>query len=234
MASTVKNGIDRLQKGNERRRRQLRFFPEIRFVCFARNLKTVMLIYYTHNFWMFFGSCDQPMPGPFPALPIFLGKKPWERGCELGFQYQSAPDPVSATDPQERENYRLLGHMRHIPFIHKLWSHPTLKSISTYIQNCYSYFFFMVFASCLGTLLICCLRMRSSSPRISRFSTIFKSFCPISGAHWNEIRRNTVSKTTQLHHAIWRWLSQRANFASLRKAETGVEHTHDCPKPPSI
>ena len=22
----------------------------------------------------------RPMPGPFPALPIFLGKKPWERG----------------------------------------------------------------------------------------------------------------------------------------------------------
>ena len=62
-----------------RRRRQLRFFPKIRFVCFAQNLKRVILIYYNHKFSVFFGSCDRPMPGPFPALSIFLGKKPWER-----------------------------------------------------------------------------------------------------------------------------------------------------------
>ena len=40
-----------------------------------------MLIYCTHNFWVFFGSCDRLMPGPFPALLIFLRKKRWERGC---------------------------------------------------------------------------------------------------------------------------------------------------------
>ena len=45
-----------------------------------------MLIYYTLNFWVFFWSCDGPMPGPFPALPIFLGKKPWERGCCVWLQ----------------------------------------------------------------------------------------------------------------------------------------------------
>ena len=28
---------------------------------------------------VFFGSCDRPMPGPFPALPLFSRKKPWER-----------------------------------------------------------------------------------------------------------------------------------------------------------
>ena len=34
-----------------------------------------------HNFWVFFWSCDGSVPGPFRALPIFLGKKPWEQGC---------------------------------------------------------------------------------------------------------------------------------------------------------
>lgn len=28
-------------------------------------------------------TIDRPMQGPFPALPIFLRKKPWERGCEV-------------------------------------------------------------------------------------------------------------------------------------------------------
>ena len=78
----------------------------------------------------------------------------------------------------------------------------------------------MVFASCHGTFLLCFLRVRSSSPRISRFNAIFKSFCPLSGTHWNEIRRNIVIKTTQVHHAEWRWLSQRANFASSQGLNT--------------
>ena len=35
------------------------------------------------------------MPGPFPALPIFLGKKPWERGwTSTGFEPMSVA-PVS-------------------------------------------------------------------------------------------------------------------------------------------
>ena len=63
-----------------RRRLQLRYFPEIRFVWFAIFNISVHANMYSHNFWVFFESCDQPIPGPFPALPIFLGKKPWERG----------------------------------------------------------------------------------------------------------------------------------------------------------
>ena len=39
-----------------------------------------MLIYHTHNFWVFSGSCDRSMPGPLPALLIFLEKKRWKRG----------------------------------------------------------------------------------------------------------------------------------------------------------
>ena len=39
-----------------------------------------MLICHALNFWVFSGSCDRSMPGPFPALPIFLEKKRWERG----------------------------------------------------------------------------------------------------------------------------------------------------------
>ena len=78
----------------------------------------------------------------------------------------------------------------------------------------------MVFVSCHGTFLICFLRMRSSSPRISRFNAIFKSFCPLSGTHWNEIRRNIVIKTTQVFHVVWRWLSQRANIASSQGLNT--------------
>ena len=46
-------------------------------------LQFMLIIYYSHNFWVFLGSCDRPMPGSFLALPIFLEKKPWERGCTL-------------------------------------------------------------------------------------------------------------------------------------------------------
>jgi len=34
------------------------------------------IIYY---FYLFYWACDRPMPGPFPAIPVFLGKKPWKR-----------------------------------------------------------------------------------------------------------------------------------------------------------
>ena len=112
--------------------------------------------------------------------------------------------------------------MRHIPFICKLWSHPTLTSISTYIQNCYSYFFFKLWylhrVMELSSFVF--LRVSSSSPRISRFNAIFKSFCPPSGTHWNEILRNIIIKTTQVFHVVWRWLSQRANFASSQGLNT--------------
>ena len=32
---------------------------------------TMALIYYTQDFWVYKGTRDQPMPGPFPAPPIF-------------------------------------------------------------------------------------------------------------------------------------------------------------------
>ena len=34
------------------------------------------LIYYTQDFRVYEETRDQPMPGPFPAPPIFLGKSP--------------------------------------------------------------------------------------------------------------------------------------------------------------
>ena len=52
--------------------------------------------------------------------------------------------------------------MRQIPFINQLCSHPTLTLISIYIQNYSSFFFHVVFTSCLETLYICYLGMRSS------------------------------------------------------------------------
>ena len=39
------------------------------------------LIYYTQDFRVYEETRDQPMPGPFPAPPIFFREKPWGRGC---------------------------------------------------------------------------------------------------------------------------------------------------------
>ena len=39
------------------------------------------LIYYTQDFRVYEKTRDQPMPGPFPAPPIFWGKSP---GDEVG------------------------------------------------------------------------------------------------------------------------------------------------------
>ena len=36
----------------------------------------IALIYYTQDFRVYEGTRDQPMPGPFPAPPIFEGKSP--------------------------------------------------------------------------------------------------------------------------------------------------------------
>ena len=36
----------------------------------------IALIYYTQDFRVYEGTRDQPMPGPFPAPPIFWGKSP--------------------------------------------------------------------------------------------------------------------------------------------------------------
>ena len=38
------------------------------------------LIYYTQDLKVYQGTRDQPMPGPFPAPPIFLREKPRGRG----------------------------------------------------------------------------------------------------------------------------------------------------------
>ena len=43
----------------------------------------IALIYYNQDFRVYEGTRDQPMPGPFPAPPIFLREKPWGRGCEI-------------------------------------------------------------------------------------------------------------------------------------------------------
>ena len=48
--------------------------PSFRYLLPPSLIHHFMLIYYTHNFGVFFESCDRPMPGPFPALPILLGK----------------------------------------------------------------------------------------------------------------------------------------------------------------
>ena len=42
----------------------------------------IPLIYYTQDFRVYEGTRDQPMPGPFPAPPIFKGKS---RGDEVEF-----------------------------------------------------------------------------------------------------------------------------------------------------
>ena len=46
------------------------------------------LIYYTQDFRVYEETRDQPMPGPFPAPPIFEGKAlgtRLDRGTEFGF-----------------------------------------------------------------------------------------------------------------------------------------------------
>ena len=58
-----------------------KIFPRNPFCMLCLESKDSHSYFFTHNFWVFFGSCDRPMPRPFPALPIFSGKKPWERGC---------------------------------------------------------------------------------------------------------------------------------------------------------
>ena len=47
----------------------------LRLTIHSRHLKYIQfMLIYTHNFWVFFGSCDRPMP--FSALLIILGKSP--------------------------------------------------------------------------------------------------------------------------------------------------------------
>ena len=42
------------------------------------------LTYYTQDFRVYEETRDQPMPGPFPAPPIFWGKSP---GDEVGINF---------------------------------------------------------------------------------------------------------------------------------------------------
>ena len=88
-------------------------------------------------------------------------------------QIPVGPRPcVGPRSGREGEKCRPLDHMRQIPFIHQLCSHPTVGSISIYIQNCSSHFFHVVSTLCLGTLYICHLRMRF--PRTSYFQRHFE------------------------------------------------------------
>ena len=64
--------------------------------------------------------------------------------------------------------------MRHIPFIHQLCSHPTQRPISTYIHNCSTYFFHVVYTLWLETLNCYHLRMRSSRTTYFKVKLHFK------------------------------------------------------------
>ena len=55
--------------------------PSFRYLLPPSLIHQFMLTYYNQQFRGVLGSCDRPMPGLFPALPIFLGKTAWERGC---------------------------------------------------------------------------------------------------------------------------------------------------------
>ena len=62
------------------------------------------------------------------------------------FQIRVGPRPcVGPRSGREGEKCRPLDHMRHIPFIHQLCSHPTVITNSRYIQTCSSYFLHVVF-----------------------------------------------------------------------------------------
>ena len=51
----------------------------------------IALIYYTQDFRVYEGTRDQPIPGPFPAPPIFLREKPRGRGCRTC--HRAVPPP---------------------------------------------------------------------------------------------------------------------------------------------
>ena len=78
----------------------------------------------------------------------------------------------------------------YIPFSNQLCSHPTLWSISLYLQNCSSYFFHVVFALCLKTLYVWNLRTRSSRTSCCKDQHHFKV---ILSSLWSELVRNTAS-----------------------------------------
>ena len=123
--------------------------------------------------------------------------------------------PVGPRSGREGEKCRLLDHMRQIPFIHQLCSHPSQRWISIYIQNSFSYFFHMVFRLCIGQLFVYHLRMRSS--RITWFrgqslQLISKLFC-------SQLSNLLVQNTWHLHMRIlkFRKLSRAEQFLFWKK-----------------
>ena len=135
------------------------------------------------------------------------------------FQIPVGPRPCAGPrSGREGEKCRPLDHMRHIPFIHQLCSHPTLRPISIYIQNLPCYFFHVVFTLCLETLYICYLRMRFSKTTYFKVIILVTYLEVILSPMWYVlIQRYTTIKTWHRCVAIWRWCSQRANFTSIRK-----------------
>ena len=129
---------------------------------------------------------------------------PWAK-----FQTPVGPRPcVGPRSGREGENCRPLDHIRQIPFINQLCSHPTLRTIRIYIQNCSSYFFYVVFTFCLGILYICDLRMRSSRTpyfMVQRHLEVILS--SMTGNYWNEIQResSTQLNSTQMHLNADNW-----------------------------
>jgi len=146
-------------------------------------------------------------------------------------QIPVGPRPcVGPRSGREGEKCRSLDHRKHIPFIHQLCSHTTLRTISTYIQNCSSYFFNVVFMFCFGTLYICDLRMRSSRTTYSRYSAILKSFCPLCSTYWYEIQRESLKLGKD---------ASQYGVGNIAKSEfydftkgNGVNHTQNAPYHP--
>jgi len=110
------------------------------------------------------------------------------RGARAAY-HDEYPLDFGPRSGREGEKCRPLDHMRHITISHQLCSHPPIRSISTYIQNCCIYSFHVVLRSSLETLHFCHLRIRSSRATfLLRFNAILKSFCPLCGVYWYEIQ----------------------------------------------
>ena len=76
------------------------------------------------------------------ARATYHDKNPRDFGPRIAYTVSlvsdtSRPRPcVGPRSGREGEKCRPLDHMRQIPFIHQLCSHPKLRSISIYIYNC--------------------------------------------------------------------------------------------------
>ena len=108
-------------------------------------------------------------------------------------QIPVGPRPcVGPKSGRKGEKCRPLDHLRHIPFIHQLCSHPTLRSISVYIQNCFSHFFHVVYTLWLETLYICHLRMLFPNHLLQGSAPSF----------WNHFALCVVRISTRYSHTL--------------------------------